>query len=154
MKGVIIDKGLECFTTLSLFLPSIEDEVLNYNWLLTDIEADYYTDSLKNNQYEFISGEKFMELIKEDKFTFVWGVFSAIPKEVPIKKIIDAERPYANGYEGFWNNPVSIQNPFAVIEMVIWDGILAIIISKNEKNIQKCIDYYEFSEMLEDYNKS
>ena len=154
VKGAILERGLERFTKLSLFFPVIKDEILNYNWLLTDIDADYYSDSLKNNHYELISGEKFMQLIEGDQFTFVWGVFSAIPKQISIEKIIEEQIPYANGYEGFWNNPVSIQNSVAVIEMVLWDGTAALIISKSEHVINKFIDYYKFSKLLEDYNEN
>lgn len=152
VKGAILDRGVEQFTKLSLFLPIIKDEILNYNWLLTDIDADYYTDSLKNSHYELISGEKFMQLIEGDQFTFVWGVFSAIPKQISIEKIIEEQIPYANGYEGFWNNSVSTQNYYAVIEMVLWDGVAALIISKKEHLINKFIDYYKLSKLLEDFN--
>jgi len=152
VKGAILEKEVEKFTNLNLFLPIIREEILSYNWLFTDIDSDYCSDNIIENNYDFLSGEEFVELIEKNDFRFVWGVFSAFPKEVAFEKILSKGLPFADGYTGFWKNPVSLQNPLAIIEMVLWDGVLAIIISRNDEVIDKFLDFYKFSVNLEEYN--
>lgn len=41
--------------------------------------------------------------------------------------------PYADGYEGFWQENVSIQHPLATIEIVAWDSTCTLFISKDDK---------------------
>jgi len=152
MKGAILEKGKEEYTKLKLFLPIIRGIVRSYNWLLTDISSDYSSENLCANDYEFLSGEEFEKLIEEN-YTFVWGVFSAILPDITIDEVLEEDLPYANGYAGFWKNPLTMQNTLASLELVIWDGELALIISSDEKIINDFLGYYKLSETLEKYNK-
>ncbi|MEG0472578.1 MAG: hypothetical protein RR588_09600 [Solibacillus sp.] len=152
MKGAILERGIEQYTNLSLFLPIIKEDILFYNWLLTDIDSNYQSDSIIKNDYEFLSGREFVQLIDKNEFRFAWGVFSAFPKERKVEEIVLNGLPFADGNTEFWENPISMQNPLAVTEMVLWDGILALIISRNDKTINQFLNFYEFSESLEDYN--
>jgi len=152
MKGAILEKGVEQYTNLNLFLPIIREEIFSYNWLLTDIDSNYYSDNTIENNYDFLSGEEFIELIEKNDFRFVWGVFSAFPKEVALEKILSKGIPSADGYTGFWENPINLQNSSAIIEMVLWDGELALIISHKDEIIDDFLNHYKFSENLEEYN--
>ena len=154
MKGAILEKGKESYTKLKLFLPIIEEIASSYNWLLTDIDSDYSSKNLDEKDYDFLSGEEFIKLIKEENYTYAWGVFSAIPRGINIGKVMETDLPYANGYTGFWENSITIQNPLATIEMVLWDGELALIISRDEKVTSDFMDYYKLSEDLETYNNN
>ena len=113
MKGAILEKGKEDYTKLNLFLPIVKKVATSYNWLLTDIDSDHYSKSFYEKDYELLSGEEFVKLMEKGNYTFAWGVFSAIAPELAIEKIIEGGLPYANGYTGFWKNPIMIQNPLA-----------------------------------------
>jgi len=154
MKGVILEKGIENFTKLNLFLPAIKEDICSYNWLITDIDSDYSSDSLVEKGYEFLSGEAFVELIKNDEYKFVWGVFSAFSKDVSLDEILSNGIPFADGYTGFWKSTVSLQNSLAITELVLWDGMLAMIISCEEDVINKFLAFYSSGKDLEEYNKS
>ena len=151
MRGAILEKSKEEYTKLKLFLPIIKETANSYNWLLTDIDSDYSSKNLNEKNYDFLSGKEFVRLMEEN-YTYAWGVFSAIPLEITIDKVVETYLPSANGYKGFWKNPISIQNPFASIEMILWDGELAIIISRDKKITNDFLDYYTLSEDLEEYN--
>ena len=151
MKGAILEKERN-YTQLNLFLPIIKEIICSYNWLLTDIDSDYSSENLHISNYDFLSGKDFQKLIVEETCTYAWGVFSAVSPEVPIEKVLENGLPYANGYTGFWENPITIQNKLASIEMVIWDGEMALIISRDEKVVNGFLDYYTLSEELEKYN--
>lgn len=61
------------------------------------------------------------------------GVFSAFPKEIRLEEVLKYDYPYADGYKGFWENPIALQHPLAVSEIVVWDGSLILVISKRVK---------------------
>ena len=152
MKGAILENGKENYTKLKVFLPVIKEIARSYNWLLTDIDSDYSSKNLSEKNYDFLSGEEFIKLVEEKKHTYAWGVFSAIPSEIDIEKVVETNLPYANGYTGFWRTPITIQNPLASIEMVLWDGEMALIISRDEKITNDFLQYYTLGEDLEEYN--
>ena len=37
------------------------------------------------------------------------GVFSAFPKEIRLEEVLKYDYPYADGYKGFWENPIALQ---------------------------------------------
>lgn len=152
MKGAILERGIEKYTNLSLFLPSIKEDIMSYNWLLSDIDSNYHSDSISKNGYEFLSGKEFLELILKNEYKFVWGVFTAFSKEKTVEEIVSKGIPFAEGYTGFWENPITMQNPLAITEMVLWDGILALIVSHNDDTVNCFLDFYNASENLETYN--
>lgn len=152
MKGAILESGMEKYTSLDIFLPIMRNEIISYNWLLTDIDSDYQSTSLSKNDYEFLTGEEFLDLIEQKNFTFVWGVLSAFPKDMEFERIISEGIPFADGYTGFWNTSISIQNSLAVTEIVFWDGILNLIISRNDELVDAFLELYKYGQDLEEYN--
>ncbi len=62
--------------------------------------------------------------------------------------------PYADGYEGFWKNPLSLQHPLASLEIVAWDSSSTLIISKDRKVINDFRLNFPLSENLGTYNES
>lgn len=37
------------------------------------------------------------------------------------EEVLKYDYPYADGYKGFWENPIALQHPLAVSEIVVWD---------------------------------
>jgi hypothetical protein len=153
MKGAILESGMEKYTSLDIFLP-LREELHSYNWLLTNIDSDYQSESLNQNNYEFMTGDTFLKLIEQNDFTFVWGVCSAFPKEIELERIISEGLPFADGYTGFWKNSINVQNPLAITEIVMWDGMLNLIISHNNQIVDKFLQLYDCGKDLVEYNKS
>lgn len=71
---------------------------------------------------------------------------------IPISKILDHSVPYADGYKGFWQTPLSMQHPLAAIEIVPWDSSLTLIFSHDEEIIENFMKAFLLSEDLSVYN--
>ena len=55
-------------------------------------------------------------------------------------------------YKGFWENPIALQHPLAVSEIVVWDGSLILVISKKSEVVNALIENNIFAQDLEKYN--
>ena len=78
-------------------------------------------------------------------------MFSGFNKEINIDDVMKYPQPYADGYRGFWKNPLTIQHPMAEVEMVVWDGICVLIISDDDRIVQK-VKSTTKAEDLKEYN--
>lgn len=152
MKGLILEKGFKYYTHLDLVLLPIKKHIEQYNWLITDCECNYYPDSRIGNEYDWVTGNELLEIVSKHDIKFIWGVLSAFSKEIELDEILSHEFPYADGYTGFWENPISIQHPLAVIEIVPWDSSLMLIISKYTNVIDEFKSAFPLCEDLEKYN--
>ena len=133
LKGLVIDKGEEYFTYLKKIFDSIEDAQKNYNWLITGYECypqnEKYIEKL-SREWCWMTGEELTEMIEDENFQWIWGVFSAFPKTITRDKVLEYELPKADGNAKIWENPISMQNPLSILEIVAWDSSLTVVVSK------------------------
>lgn len=156
MKGVVIKKGVEYFTFLKRIFVSINDIQRNYNWLITGHEC--YPQNKKyieilSGKYCWITGDELTEMLESEDFQWIWGVFSAFPKDISKEEILKYELPKSNGYGRLWRNPVGIQHPFAEIEIVAWDSSMTVFISKEDSIVDMLRKNNTLAEDLEKYNE-
>lgn len=156
MKGVIIDKGDRYFTFLKNLFVSIGNVQKEYNWLITGHEC--YPQNMEyakklSGEYCWITGDELTNMVENENFQWIWGVFSAFPKNISQQEVLKSKLPYADGNTGLWQNPVSIQHPLAEMEIVAWDSSMTVIISKNDDIIEKLIESRPWAEDLEKYNE-
>ena len=156
MRGIILDKGERFFTYLGSVFSAIGNAQLSYNWLITACECYPQTDSFyklfHNNEHCFLSGEELTAIVEAEDFQWIWAVLSGFDKSIPLEEILKYELPWADGYTGFWQNPVTIQHPLADVEIAPWDSSLVLIISKNDKIIADFKNVFHLSEDLAEYN--
>ena len=133
MKTYIINRGLEYYTDMSIILNPIQEYLQDYNFLITDIECNYYPDKRISYQkdYLFISTNEFLDIVNANEIQFIWGVFSAIPKQISLDEILKYELPYSEGTHTL-DDIVEMQHPLAEIEIVAFDSSYVEIISKRE----------------------
>lgn len=151
MKGCIIKN--EEISIMDIY--DCIENVDKYNWLITDIEcypSDKKIMEILDGEYCWITGKDLLELLHKEDFQWVWGVFSAFSDEVKLNEILNYSFPYADGYKGFWENPISIQHPLAKMEVVVWDGLLILAISKEDKVIETFMKKKIEAKDLEMYN--
>lgn len=150
MKGAIIEKGFKYYTYLDEIFPAFENAQLRYNWLITDLECNYYPDDwlITDKKYIWLSGKELTDIVMQNKIQFIWGVLSAFEPFVTLEQVLLYKLPFADGNTGFWHNPVSIQNPLAEIELVPWDSSLVLLISKSDALVDKFITFFPQSENL------
>ena len=153
MKGAILEEGLEFYTFLDEILPAFENEQLEYNWLITALEYVNDGDDLPYQEnHAWLSGKELTDFVYSQKTQFIWGVLSAFKPSITLEQVLEYELPWADGYGGFWENPVSIQHPLAEIEIVPWDSSLVLVIAKNDALIDRFLRYFPLAEDLASYN--
>ena len=157
MKGVILRKGERAYSYFSGVFSAISPAVAERNWLITGYEnypeaLEPYGGNLGRAAFFWVQGERLEEIVRQQDYPWYWGVLSGFKKEVPLHQVISYGLPYADGYTGFWKNPISIQHPMADIEIVAWDSALTLLISRDEAIAQAFRNAYPRSEDLETYN--
>lgn len=165
MKGAILQKGEKFYTDLLDVFNSIGNIQNEYNWLITNLENCIWVDKKEVfmnekgfKDYVWISGEELTKIQEENyNFQWIWGVFSGFKKDVSkdevLKNFTWENLPFANGYDGFWKNPISIQHPLADIEIVAWDSTLTLLISRDDQIVDRFMKNKSYAQSLEEYNE-
>ncbi len=132
MEQYIINKGLDYFTNMSVILNPIKEYLKDYNFLISDIECNYYPDErIKyDDEYIFITANQLLEIVNTHEIQFIWGVFSAIPKYISLEELLRHELPHSEGISTF-EDVIQLQQPMAEIEIVSFDSSSVEIICKN-----------------------
>lgn len=153
MKGCIINYD-------KISLKEIFDDIESfdkYNLLITNMECyplDEKMSEMFSNEYCWIEGKELLQLLKKEEFQWIWGVFSVFSKEITLEEVLKYKYPYADGYSGFWENPITIQHPLATTEIVAWDGSKVLVISKKEELANTLLQKNVSAKDLEEYNQS
>lgn len=159
MKGAILEKGEEYYTYLGKIFSTIKNVQQGYNWLITDCDCCSQTISFQKqifqyNNYGWLSGEELTAMIRTEDFQWIWAVLSGFDKNITLEEVLKYDLPYADGYKGFWENPISIQHPLASIEIVAWDSSCTLFISKEDKITEDFRKGFPLSRDLSIYNKN
>ncbi|MFS7002264.1 DUF2691 domain-containing protein [Carnobacterium maltaromaticum] len=154
MEGLIIQDEKKEFARLKNIFKAIDGEQIKYNWLITEIDYAQVNNEVSplSQPYTWISGEELTERANLDNGFWVWGVFSGFSKEIDKEEILKFELPYADGYTGFWENPLTVQHPLASVEFVEWDSTVFLAITENEKIITGLKANFSSAKDLIDYN--
>lgn len=153
--GAIDEKGERFYTYLPKLFDAIENAQMDYNWLITDCDCNQsnkvYDEYLKQG-YCWISGEELTKIVQETHIQWLWAVLSGFQKDITLNEVLAYPYPDADGYPGFWRNPVSMQHPLATIEIVPWDASLTLFFSRKKELVEKFRAGYPHSEDLSVYN--
>ncbi len=156
MKGVIIRKGISHFTFLKEIFHGINNVQRDYNWLITDHECYPQNASyaeIFSSDYCWLSGDELTEIIEHENFQWIWGVFSAFPKNISVETIMKEPLPIADGNCNIWKKPVTLQHPLAEIEIIAWDSAMTVVISRNNEIVHALSENIPLVEDLAIYNK-
>ena len=170
--GAIDKKSAKWYTDLGKVFDGIGDSICKYNWLITDSEVysenpkfekyntkPYYVPKgdtfvrIPCPEYVFLTGEELKEIVHAEHAQWIWAVMSGFEKDVTLDQILSYPLPYADGYKGFWENPLTIQHPLAEVEIVPWDSSLVLVLSKQKEIVDRFKAAFPKSEDLADYNK-
>ena len=154
--GAILDEGEKYYTYLQKIFDAIGNRQTEYNWLITDCECfpkSPEIESLFLQEYCFLSGDELTDIIKQEDFQWIWAVLAGFKKDIPFEEIMKHPLPFANGYDGFWKNPLSIQNPLAGVEIIPWDSSLTLVLSEDKSIVDAYMSAFPLSRDLAEYNK-
>lgn len=155
MKSAILEKGESYFTYMGPIFQGIKNEQIKYNWLITNCECypgNKKISDIFSKRYCWLSGEQLTEIIYEEDFQFIWGVFSGFSKDINLNEVLEYDLPNADEYEGFWQNSVKIQHPLADIEIVAWDSSLTLFASRIDELVNNFRQSFPLSEDLLERN--
>lgn len=153
--GAIAEGGGKYYTDMGEVFAAAGDIQKGYNWLVTDWVA-YGIDELEEQEGGccWLTGAELAALLeKYHGRQWIWGVFSGFDKRVPKADAVKHPLPYADGYEGFWKNPLSLQHPLAEIEVVPWDSSLVLFLAKERKIVERFRQDFPPAEDLFRYNE-
>lgn len=155
--GAILEKGEKYYTYLSKVFTAIGGTQTEYNWLITDCECYPHLsdiDKLLSQEFCWLSGDELTSIVNKESFQWIWGVLSGFEKDITLEEVLKYPLPYADGYEGFWKNPLSMQHPLASVEIVAFDSTLTLIFSERKEIIDMFREYFPLSEDPASQNES
>lgn len=150
--GAINEKGEQWYTQMSKVFDAIKHKQIDYNWLITDVDCIPQEIAYNGTGYCWLTGEELHQIVQEDDSQWVWAVLSGFDKSVTLSEVLKYPLPYADGYKGFWQNPISIQHPLATIEIVPWDSSLTLLLSKQKDIVEGFLHFFPLSQELSSYN--
>lgn len=145
-------KSVEYYTNLKDVFRAINNIQTNYNWLLTDLECNYYVDKRLRQDKVWISGVELTELVYDNDIQFIWGVLSGFNCDINIDIDNLTIVPYADMNRGLWSPNVEIQHPKADVEIVCWDSTATILMARDERISRDYANYYKDAVRLDHLN--
>ena len=154
--GIIDRKSHKYYTYMSKVFQAMDHAQLQYNWLITDCVCYPKNKEIKNlfdQEYCWLTGVELSAVIEQEDFQWIWGCFCGFSKDVTMEEVLKFPLPSAEGYNGYYQNPVSFQHPRSTVEIVSCDSSWTLIISKNKaimdsyrKRNPKCEDLLIFNQ--------
>ena len=154
--GVIDRKNHRFYTCLSKVFQGINDSQKQYNWLITDCECypkNKEIEQMFNRKYCWLSGDELSAIVETEDFQWIWGCLCGFPKDIELEDVLKCPLPSSQNYNGYYQNPVSLQHPLSSVEIVPSDSSWTLIISKDKTIIDSYIKKYPKSEDLSAFNQ-
>lgn len=124
------------YTDMKTIFYALGGEAEKLNWLVSDLECNYWPDKRLANKVLFISGPELSSLLnKYDDLQFMWGVFSGFPKEINVDISDGSKLPYADGNSGLNNKNRTHQHKDAIVEIVAFDSSEVLFTSDDKRLI-------------------
>ena len=143
--GIIDRRNHKYYTHMSYVFQAINNAQTEYNWLITDCEC-YPTnkkiESLLNQKYCWLSGDELSTMIKQEDFQWIWGCLCGFTKDIPLEKVLSHPLPSAQDYNGYYQNPLSLQHPLSSIEIIPCDSSWILVVSENKNLIDNYLPLF------------
>ena len=120
-------KKMPYHTYLNVILEPFNEQIDNYNWILTELEYNSTIEGLPvdlDTDYFILPPADFKLLLNSDVQIW-WGIILAVPISYEITLDID-NLPYAEGNGQIWRNG-NLQYPNAEIEIICFDSSYTIV---------------------------
>ena len=131
--------------------------LLQYNWLITDCicyPQNHDIKQLFEREYCWLSGDELSAIVKREDFQWIWGCLCGFQRDIAMEEVLNYPLPSAEGYDGYYQNPVSLQHPLSSVEIVPSDSSWTLIISKDKTVIDNYQKSYPMCEELSAFNQT
>ena len=154
--GIVDRKNRKYYTYMSEVFQAMDNAQLQYNWLITDCVCypkNKENEKLFAQEYCWLSGDELSTIIEQEDFQWIWGCLCGFSKDITMEEVLKYPLPSAEDYNGYYQNPVSLQHPLSSVEIVPSDSSWTLIISKNKtiidsymKRNPKCEELFFFNQ--------
>lgn len=154
--SIVDRKNHEYYTYMSKVFQAIDNAQLQYNWLISDCVCypkDKEIDELLGREYCWLSGKELSAMIEQEDFQWIWGCLCGFSKEITEEEALKHPLPSAVDYNGYYENPVSLQHPLSSVEIVPSDSSWTLVISKNKAIVDSYLKHYPKCEDLSLFNQ-
>lgn len=153
-KGAFLGRGEKFYSCFNEIFHAIDNDQLKYNWLVTNCEcylSDREMQDLFDQDYAWISGEDLTRLVEKENPQFIWGIFSAFPKQISPDDVLEYELPDAES-PSYMQDHVPIQHPLAEIEIGAFDSSYTTFICRDDCLTNKFMAHFPLAEDLDEMN--
>ena len=155
-RGIVDRKNFQHYTYMSVVFQAMDHAQLQYNWLITDCVCypkNREIAKLFDWEYCWLSGEELSAVVEQEDFQWIWACLCGFPKEITPEEVLKYPLPSAQDYNGYYQNPVSLQHPLSTIEIIPCDSSCTLIVSKDEAVIDRYLKRCPKSEDLSLLNR-
>ena len=149
--GIIDRKNHKHYTYMSKVFQAMDHAQLQYNWLITGCVCypkNIDIEKLLGQEYCWLSGEELSSMIEQEDFQWIWGCLCGFSKDITVEEVLKYPLPSAEEYNGYYQNPVSLQHPLSSVEIVPSDSSWTLIISNGKNIIDSYLKIYPKCEEL------
>lgn len=141
---------IDFHTNLKEILKPISTDLDNYNWFLCDLDfmSDLPLPINFDKDYFILKNEDFQK-IADSRTQIIWGVISAVPKNINIEIKEDA-LPFVEGNDSVWQNG-NFQVNNSEIEIIAFDSSYIIVKFINQTLSEKFKKYFDEAIELEKF---
>jgi hypothetical protein len=143
-------KYVEYYTDLCKLFNNIP-ELIQYNYLISDIEFNHCSDSRLHKNPVIIDGKVLFEIVKKEDIQFNWAVLSAFKSKIESNPV---KVPFADGNSTFWQGHPKPQAPGAEFEIVCWDSASTFFINMHNDITEKLLKLFPDIKDLDKENES
>ena len=154
--GIIDRKNHKYYTYMSKVFQAINNAQLQYNWLITGCVCyprSKEIEKLFDQEYCWLTGDALSTIIEQEDFQWIWGCLCGFSKEVTMEEALKYPLPSAEDYDGYYQNPVSLQHPLSSVEIIPSDSSWTLILSKDKTIIDSYLKRWPDCEELLSFNQ-
>ena len=154
--GLIDRRSHKYYTYMRAVFDGVCNAQNRYNWLITDCVCYPKSKEIEkqfDQEYCWLSGEELTAIIEKEDFQWIWAMLCGFEKGIPLEKILEYPLPSAQEYNGYYNNPVSVQHPLATVEIIPSDSAWMIMVTQDKELVERYQKKFPQAEDLSLYNK-
>ena len=155
--GIVDRKNHKNYTYMSKVFHAMDNAQLQYNWLITNCVCYPQNNNIGKllaQEYCWLSGDELSAIIEQEDFQWIWACLCGFSKDITREEALKYPLPSAESYNGYYQNPVSLQHPLSSVEIVPSDSSWTLIISKERSIIESYLKYYPMCEELSSFNQA
>jgi hypothetical protein len=147
-------------TDLRLVFEALGGRGREFNWLLTDLELNYYPpelireDDTWRSQARWLGGAELTDIVFANDIQFIWGVLSGFRPGVAIDPAALDTYPFADGNESLWTPGIKIQHALADVEIVCWDSTATMLLTRDDDLTRRFREFFAEAIDLDEFNRT